>query len=168
MLVFLPLLWWKSHKRKENEKINCIIIETNDKNKSTKWKIQGRCFQMRTQSQMAFQDGGLRVSFYALYVSARINCRFVYNLNHDRFKWSFKLFLVINVLSKATFLLHILCRLWMTILSLFCYWLVKGFWSWDVFYTPRWISTGMVAIFSKNQQKKIPEAHWFNPVPGMY
>ena len=36
--------------------------------------------------QMAFQDGGLRVSFYALYVSARINCRFVYNLNHDRFK----------------------------------------------------------------------------------
>ena len=67
-------------------KNNCIIIETNDKNKSTKWKIQGRCFQMRTQSQMAFQDGGLRVSFYALYVSARINCRFVYNLNHDRFK----------------------------------------------------------------------------------
>ena len=28
----------------------------------------------------------------------------VYNLNHDRFNWSFKLFLVINVLSKPHFL----------------------------------------------------------------
>ena len=45
---------------------NCIIIETNDKNKSTKWKIQGRCFQTRTQSQIAFQDGGLKVSFHGL------------------------------------------------------------------------------------------------------
>ena len=36
------------------KKGNCIIIETNDKNKSTKWKIQGRCFQTRTQSQIAF------------------------------------------------------------------------------------------------------------------
>ena len=40
------------------KKGNCIIIETSDKNKSTKWKIQGKCFQTRTQSQMAFQDGG--------------------------------------------------------------------------------------------------------------
>ena len=47
-------------------KNNCIIIETNDKNKSTKWKIQGRCFQARTQSQIAFQDGGLKVSFHGL------------------------------------------------------------------------------------------------------
>ena len=71
----------------------------------------------------------------------------MYNLNHYRLKWSFKLFLVINVLSKATFSLHILCRLWMTILSLFSYWLVKGFWSWDDFYTPGWISTAIVVIF---------------------
>ena len=47
-------------------KKNCIIIETNDKNKSTKWKIQGRCFQTRTRSQIAFQDGGLKVSFHGL------------------------------------------------------------------------------------------------------
>ena len=47
----------------------------------------------------------------------------MYSLNHDRFKRSFKLFLVINLLSKATFSLHILCRLSMTILSLFSYWL---------------------------------------------
>ena len=40
------------------KKGNCIIIETSDKNKSTKWKIQGKWFQTRTQSQMAFQDGG--------------------------------------------------------------------------------------------------------------
>ena len=63
---FLPLFWWKSHERQENKKINCIIIETNDKNKSTKWKIQGKCFQTRTQPQIAFQDGGLKVSFHGL------------------------------------------------------------------------------------------------------
>ena len=28
---FLPLFWWKSHERQENKKINCVIIETNDK-----------------------------------------------------------------------------------------------------------------------------------------
>ena len=38
------------------------MIETYDKNKSTKWKTQGRCFQ----SQIAFQDGGLKVSFHGL------------------------------------------------------------------------------------------------------
>ena len=48
------------------KKRNCIIIKTNDKNKSTKWKIQGRCFHMRIQSQMAFQDSGLKVSFHRL------------------------------------------------------------------------------------------------------
>ena len=48
------------------KKRDCIIIKTNDKNKSTKWKIQGRCFHMRTQSQMASQDGSLRVSFHGL------------------------------------------------------------------------------------------------------
>ena len=63
---FLPSFWWKSHERQENKKINCIIIETNDKNKSTKWKIQGKCFQTRTQSQIAFQDGGLKASFHGL------------------------------------------------------------------------------------------------------
>ena len=63
---FLPLFWRKSHERNENEKSNYIIIETNDKNKSIKWNIQGRCFQMRTQSQMAFQDGALKVSFHGL------------------------------------------------------------------------------------------------------
>ena len=47
-------------------KKNCIIIETNDKNKSTKWKIQARCFQTRTQYQIAFQDDGLKVSFHGL------------------------------------------------------------------------------------------------------
>ena len=41
-------------------------IETNNKDKSTKWKIQGRCFQAPTQSQMAFQDGGLKLSFRGL------------------------------------------------------------------------------------------------------
>ena len=40
------------------KKRNCIIIETKAKTKSTKWKIQGRCFQTRTQSQIAFQGGG--------------------------------------------------------------------------------------------------------------
>ena len=35
-------------------------------NKSTEWKIQGRCFQTRIQSQIAFQDGGLKVSFHEL------------------------------------------------------------------------------------------------------
>ena len=50
----------------EKKKGNCIIIKTNDKNKSTIWKIQGRCFQTRIQSQMAFQDGGLKVSFHGL------------------------------------------------------------------------------------------------------
>ena len=47
-------------------KKDCIIIETNDKNKSTKWKVQGKCFQTRTQSRIAFQDGGLKVSFHGL------------------------------------------------------------------------------------------------------
>ena len=47
-------------------KKNCIIIETNDKHKSTKWKIQARCFQTRTQYQKAFNDGGLKVSFHGL------------------------------------------------------------------------------------------------------
>ena len=63
---FLPSFWWKSHERHEYKKRNCIIIETNDKNKSTKWKIQARCFQTHTQSQIAFQDGGLKVSFHGL------------------------------------------------------------------------------------------------------
>ena len=105
---FLPLFWWKSH-----EKGNCIVIETNDKNKSTKWyirKFQGRCFRC-VLSQMAFQDVGLKVSLHDLCVSARITVflfKIAYSLNHDRLKWSFKLFLVINLLSKATFLLHIL------------------------------------------------------------
>ena len=58
------------------KKRNCIIIKTKDKKKSTKWKIQGRYFQTRIQSQMAFQDGGLKVSFHELKVSARIYCRF--------------------------------------------------------------------------------------------
>ena len=48
------------------KKRNCIIIETNDKNKSTEWKIQGRSFQMSARSQMAFQDGGVKVSFHGL------------------------------------------------------------------------------------------------------
>ena len=57
----------ENHKKdKKIKKRNCIIIETNDKNKSTKWKIQGRCFQTCTQSQLAFQDGGLKVSFHGL------------------------------------------------------------------------------------------------------
>ena len=51
---------------KRKKKGNCIIIETNDKNKSTKWKIQARCFQTPTQSQIAFQDGGLKVSLHEL------------------------------------------------------------------------------------------------------
>ena len=53
-------------KDKKIKNINCIIIETNDKNKSTKWKIHGKCFHTRTQSQIAFQDGGLKVSFHGL------------------------------------------------------------------------------------------------------
>ena len=53
-------------KDKKIKKRNCIIIDTNDKNKSTKWKIQGRCFQTCTQSQLTFQDGGLKVSFHGL------------------------------------------------------------------------------------------------------
>ena len=34
----------EKHMKEMRMKKNCIIIETNDKNKSTKWKIQGRCF----------------------------------------------------------------------------------------------------------------------------
>ena len=56
----------ENHMKEMRMKKNCIIIETNDKNKSTKWKIQARCFQTRTQSQIAFQDGGLKVSFHGL------------------------------------------------------------------------------------------------------
>ena len=48
------------------KKLYYVIIKTNDKKKSTKWKIQRRSFQTRIQSQMAFQDGGLKVSFHGL------------------------------------------------------------------------------------------------------
>ena len=50
----------------EKKKLYYLIIKTNDKKKSTKRKIQGRCFHTRIQSQMAFQDGGLKVSFHGL------------------------------------------------------------------------------------------------------
>ena len=124
---FLPLFWWKSHERNENEKRNCIVIETNYKNKSTKWKIQGRCFQMRTHVPNGLSrwrlEGVLSWTVSICWNKLPFLGDIVCNLNHDRFKWSFKLFLVINVLSKAIFSLHILCRLWMTILSLFSYWL---------------------------------------------
>ena len=48
------------------KKLYYLIIKTNDKKKSTKWKIQRRSFQTRIQSQMAFQDDGLKVSFHGL------------------------------------------------------------------------------------------------------
>ena len=50
----------------EKKKLYYLIIKTNDKKKSTKWKIQRRSFQTRIQSQMAFQDDGLKVSFHGL------------------------------------------------------------------------------------------------------
>ena len=43
--IILPLFWWKSHERQENKKRNCFIIETNNKNKSAKWKIKGDVFR---------------------------------------------------------------------------------------------------------------------------
>ena len=51
---FLPLFWLKSHERNENKKRNCIIIETNDKNKWTKWKVQGKMFSDVYSVPMAF------------------------------------------------------------------------------------------------------------------
>ena len=63
---FLPYFDENHMKDMEIKKRNCIIIGNNDKNKSTKWIIQGRCFQTCTQSQIAFQDGGLKVSFHGL------------------------------------------------------------------------------------------------------
>ena len=53
-------------KKIKKEIVFKFIIETNDKNKSTKWKIQGRYCQTLTQSQIAFHDGGLKVSFHGL------------------------------------------------------------------------------------------------------
>ena len=50
----------------EKKKLYYLIIKTNEKKKATKWKIQRRLFHMRTLSQMAFQDGGLKVSFHGL------------------------------------------------------------------------------------------------------
>ena len=48
----------------ENEKTEIVLLLK--PMTKTKWKIQGRCFHMPTQSQMAFQDGGLKVSFHGL------------------------------------------------------------------------------------------------------
>ena len=48
----------KNHMKDKKIKRNCIIIETNEKNVPTEWKIQGRCFQTHNQSQIAFQGGG--------------------------------------------------------------------------------------------------------------
>ena len=72
-LFFASILMKHENAKK---KLYYLIIKTNDKKKSTKWKIQRRSFQARIQSQMAFQDGGLKVSFHGLSVSARIYCRF--------------------------------------------------------------------------------------------
>ena len=63
---FLPYFDENFMKDMKIKKRNCIIIENNDKNKSTKWIIQGRFFQTCTQSQIAFQDGSLKVSFHGL------------------------------------------------------------------------------------------------------
>ena len=53
----------------EKKKLYYFIIKTNDKKKSTKWKIQRRSFQTRIQSQMAFQDGGLIEGVFSWTVS---------------------------------------------------------------------------------------------------
>ena len=63
---FFPLFWWKSHEGHENKKEIVLLLKPMKKNMPTKWKFQGRCFQTRTQSQIAFQDGGLKVSFLGL------------------------------------------------------------------------------------------------------
>ena len=50
----------------ENEKEIVLLLKPVTKNKSTKWKIQRRFFHIRTLSQMAFQNDGLKVSFHGL------------------------------------------------------------------------------------------------------
>ena len=50
----------------ENQKEIVLLLKPTTKSKATKWKIQRRLFHMRTLSQMAFQDGGLKVSFHGL------------------------------------------------------------------------------------------------------
>ena len=50
----------------ENQKEIVLLLKPTTKSKSTKWKNQRRFFHMRTLSQMAFQDGGLKVSFHGL------------------------------------------------------------------------------------------------------
>ena len=60
--ILMKITW----KTKMKKRLYYYGIETNNKDKSTKWKIQGRCFQAPTQSQMAFQDGGLKLSFRGL------------------------------------------------------------------------------------------------------
>ena len=55
--------FYENHLKDMKIKKEIVLLLTN---KSTKWKIQGRCFQTRTQSQIAFQDGGLKASFHGL------------------------------------------------------------------------------------------------------
>ena len=53
-------------KDKKIKKEIVLLLKPMTKTMSTKWKIQGRFFQTCTQSQIAFQDGGLKVSFHGL------------------------------------------------------------------------------------------------------
>ena len=53
---FLPLFWWKSHERQENKKE--IVFLLKPMTKTCQLNGKSRCFQTRTQSQIAFQGGG--------------------------------------------------------------------------------------------------------------
>ena len=53
-------------KDKKIKKEIVLLLKPMTKTSQLNGKIQGRCFQMRTQSKMAFQDGGLKVSFHGL------------------------------------------------------------------------------------------------------
>ena len=78
---------------------------------------------------------------------------------------NFKFFLVINLLSKATFSFHILCRLRKTILSLFSYWLKLIIVKVASFYSAHILSTW---CFTMLKRKKIIPRAWNNTYIKIY
>ena len=74
LLVFFCHYLDENHmKEMKMRKEIVLLLASMTKNKSSKRKIQERCFQMRTQSKKVFQDSSLKVSFYGLYVSICYN-----------------------------------------------------------------------------------------------
>ena len=62
---FFATIFMKHENEKEIVSL-LLLLKPMTKNKSTKWKIQRRFFYIRTLSEIAFQDGSLKVSFHGL------------------------------------------------------------------------------------------------------